>query len=255
MMKLIALVLCSVGVAGVALAAADTPSTHAERAAAACLLAHGRWPAGDESAAESGGTAGSVAELVARQRGRIAGDAALQRAVVDAAVRDAFGRAPNAEELSEIAPGGLTYAVLVQRHVARLATHPDEYAVVVDRAYRRTLDRAADPVEFDYWKQRPAVTFALLVGCLENWARRNSPGLTVTSGTPSISANGTCLATLRLSPGVAAEACAAIGLPALADRPLAAARGCHVVAPGAAEIASVGGVHFLAVGGESLRAD
>jgi hypothetical protein len=143
----------------------------------------------------------------------------------------------------------------VQRHIQRLGGNPVEYEQVMHRAYRLHLERDAYAVELDYWRARPALSFVLLAGCVENWARRNQPGLMATAGVPSVSVNSHYLAAVRLSSAVAAEARAAAGLPPPGDAALAAALGRHVVAPGAATIASVGGIHFAAAGGSALRQD
>ena len=86
-------------------------------------------------------------------------------------------------------------------------------------------------------------------GAMENWGQRNHPGLMVTSGTPSVTVNSRFLATLRLSRAVANEARAVIGLPVWSDVARLQNPDNHVVAVGAAGVASVGGIHFLAVGG------
>ena len=61
-------------------------------------------------------------------------------------------------------------------------------------------------MEIEYWKRQPALSYALLVGCIEDWARRNRPGLMATTGVASVSVNSAYLATIRLSPGVASPA-------------------------------------------------
>jgi hypothetical protein len=79
---------------------------------------------------------------------------------------------------------------------------------------------------------------------MEDWARRNQPGLMVTSGTPTISINCDYLATVRLSPKVAAEAREGAGLPPAGDG------GTHVIAAGAGAIVSGGRIHFAMAGAD-----
>jgi hypothetical protein len=64
--------------------------------------------------------------------------------------------------------------------------------------------------------------------------------------------NSAYLATVRLSPAVAAEARAAAGLVPTGDAALASATGRNLVAPGADRVASVGGIHFIAAGAANL---
>jgi hypothetical protein len=134
----------------------------------------------------------------------------------------------------------------MKRHVEWLAAHAQDYEATLHRAYRLLLQRDAYDVEIDYWKRQPAVPFALLVGCIDDWARRNQPGLTATTGVAAVSVNSEYLATVRLSPAIAAEAREAAGLGPDDE----AARGVdrHVVAAGAAHLVSVGGIHFTAAG-------
>ena len=91
--------------------------------------------------------------------------------------------------------------------------------------------------------------FALLAACIDDWARRNQPGLTVTSGPAAVNINSPYLVTVRLSPGLAEEVRAAAGF----ERPRNPALGYHVLAPGAGRVASVGGIHFVAAGAAGLR--
>ena len=224
-----------------ALAASPEP---AERIAASCVLALGRPPSSAELAQSTGAGALSVAELIARHRARIAGDPALRRAVADRACRDALGEPLPADEPGESSPEAVTYSELVQLRLAWLAAHPADYEAVIRRAYRFLLRRDPYPSEAEYWKQRPTLSYALLVACLEDWARRNQPGLMETSGVATVSVNSEFLTALRLSPEVAAEARAAIGLPAADTLP----PGHHLVAPGGAGVATAGGIHFAAAG-------
>ena len=192
-----------------------------------------------------------MADLISRHREALRRDAAAGRAVAVKAGQDAFGRAPSEIELVRLSDGEI-YAEIVYRHIQGLAASREEYERVVHRAYRLHLQRDAYTVELEYWRARPALSFVLLAGCVENWARRNQPGLMATAGVPSVSVNSPYLVTVRLSPAVTAEARASAGLARPGQPALAAALGRHIVAPGAGAVASVGGVHFAAAGAADL---
>lgn len=220
-----------------------------ERIATSFVLAQGRLATAAELAEWSAAGSASLPDLLARHRDLLKKTPAAQRTVVERASADAFGRAPTAAELSTGTSTALIYTELMQQHVAWLAQHPDDYRQVIERAYRSVVQRAAYDLEFNYWKPRATLPYLLLVGSIEHWGQRNAPGLMVTSGTPSVTVNSRFLATLRLSRAVANEARAVIGLPVWSDVARLQNPDNHVVAVGAAGVASVGGIHFLAVGG------
>lgn len=222
-----------------------------ERIAASFVLALGRTPTAVEIERWAKQEPLPLADLVARHRRQLQSDAATERAVIVKAGQDAFGRAPSEDHIKSLSGGG-TYADLMRRHLRWLAEHPAEYEHVVHRAYRVLLQRDAYSVEIDYWTRQPTLSFALLVGCIEDWARRNRPGLTATTGVATVSVNSAYLATVRLSPAVAAEARVAAGLVPAGDAALASAAGRTLVAPGADQVASVGGIHFTAAGAANL---
>ena len=231
-------------------AGAPAPSAEqTQRIAASFVLALGRAPSAGELAqwAEAGPL--PLTGLIARLRERLASDPAARRATVVRAGEDALGRTPAEDEIARWSDGARTYSELMQGQLAGLAAHPADYAAVVQRAYQFLLRRAPYPTEIDYWNHRPTLSYALLVACLENWARRNQPGLMETRGDATVSANSDFLAAILLSPAVAAEARAAVGLLPAGDAP---APGHHLVAPGAAGIVSAGGIHFAAAGSARL---
>ncbi len=235
--------------------ASAKPAEQQERLDASFLLAQGRLATAAEREAWAGDAETPFAELLAQQRERLRGDATAQNAVAVRAAADAFGTEALPAELGTVKPtAGETYAELVQRHLQWLATHPDVYRQVVDRAYRLAVGREAFPMEQDYWRERSTLSFAMLVGCVDSWARRNAPGLMATTGTASISINCCHLTTRRLSPAVAAEVRAASGLAPVGDAALALACGRNLIAPGAGEIVSIGGIHLIAVGRSELSA-
>lgn len=213
-----------------------------ERVTASFLLALGAMPT-VEDAARWAEEPAPLAELLARHRRQLEDDTARTLVLVAKARLDAFGETggttPTADELS----GGL-YVERVRRHLRWLTEHPADYTQVLHRAYSLVLRRDAYPLEIDYWNKRAPLPFALVAACVDDWARRNQPGLTVTSGVPAVSVNSGYLVAVRLSPPVAAEARAAVGL-----RPVTrTATGRHVIGPGADEVTSVGGIHFAAAG-------
>jgi hypothetical protein len=219
-----------------------------DRVAASFLLARGRMPAPAEAQAWAGSAGSPISELLARHRQAITGDERERQAVAAKAVVDAFGLGAGAEPAGRPASGP-TYLDLMRGHLEWLGSHAGDYARVVNRAYQRVLRREAYPQEIEYWSKRPVQSFALLAACVDDWARRNQPGLTVTSGPAAVNLNSPYLATVRLSPALAAEARAAAGF----ERPRNAALGLHVVAPGAARVAAVGGIHFAAAGAASVE--
>ncbi len=220
-----------------------------QRVAAAYVLALGRVPSAAEFAqcAEAGPL--PVAELITRLRGRLASDPAVKRAAVIKAAEDAFGETPTEEKITRWSDGTQTYTELMRRHIAWLTAHPRYFfhEQVVQHAYQFVLRRAPYPSEVKYWKKRGVLPYALLVACLENWARRNQPGLMETSGEATVSVNSEFLTAIWLSPAVAAEARAAAGLPA-------APPGHTVIAAGAAGIVTDGGMFLTAAGADNVAA-
>ncbi len=230
-------------------APAPAPSSEqTRRVAAAFVLALGRAPSGSELAQYGAAGPLPVPDLVARLREQLARDPAARRATVIKSAADAFGRAPTDDEIARWSGGGVrTYTELVQDHVAWLAAHPADYEAVLQRAYQFLLRRDPYPSEVGYWKKRPVLSCALLVACLENWARRNQPGLMETSGEATVSINSEFLLVVPLPPEIAAEARAAVGLPAPAP-------GHTLIAAGASGVVSSGGIHFVAAGAANIAA-
>ena len=226
--------------------AAPAPSAEqTQRIAAAYVLAFGRAPSAAELAQWSEQGPLSIADLIARHRERLASDPAARRAAVIKAGQDALGRTPAEDEIARWSEGAHTYSELMQRHLAWLAGHPADYAAIIRRAYQFLLRRNPYPSEVDYWKSRATLSYALLVACLENWDRRNQPGLMETSGEATVSVNSVFLITIPLSPAVAAEARAAAGLSA-------APAGYNLVAPRADAVVTSGGMFFAAAGSADL---
>jgi hypothetical protein len=216
--------------------AAPEPS---ERQLAAHVLAFGVAPESPEPAPARA----TIASLLEQHRTRLQADGAARAAVRQRAWRDAFGRDPRADELRETPSPALTYAEWMQRHVTRLGSDAAANLETLRRAYLAVVRREPYPEEIGYWRPEGALPFVVLVACLEDWARRNQPGLMVTAGEPTISPQSRLVRTHALSPAVAAEARAAGGLAA-AD-PAAPRR---ILVAGADRIVAQGGVHLLVVG-------
>jgi hypothetical protein len=228
--------------------AAGAQAAADDRVAASFLLARGRMPTPAETQAWADSASAAVAHLLARHRQAISGDERERQTVAAKASVDALGVQPGAGTPGG-ANAGAIYLELVRGHLERLGSHADEYAGVVRRAYRRVLRRDAYSQEIEYWSKHPVHSFALLAACVDDWARRNQPGLTVTSGPAAVNVNSPWLATVRLSPALAAEVRVAAGF----ERPRSPSLGHHVVAPGAGQVASVGGIHFAAAGAADLK--
>ena len=223
-----------------------------ERIGASFVLALGRAPSAGETDLWSKQGPLPVADLVARHQQQLQSDAGMTRATVVKACADAFGREPTEREIDTWSGGNRTYTELMKQHIQWLGAHTEEYRQVMERAYQLVMRRPAYSVELDYWNDQPTLSFVLLVGCIEDWARRNAPGLMATTGTPTVSVNSRYLTTCRLSPAIAAEARAATGLVPAGDANLATAAGRHLVAVGAGSIVTSGHIHFVAAGGANL---
>lgn len=216
-----------------------------ERFAAAHLLAFGVLPGSTANLSRPA----SLAEQIEAHQAALQADASARAGVAQRAWCDAYGRPPAATEMARAAPAGAwTYGALLARHVATLRTDAAVRTAVVHRAYQTVVSRDAYPEELAYWQRYDALPFVLLVGCVEDWARRNQPGLMSTTGVPTISPNSVHLATLRVSPAVAVEVRAALG-PAPSAPPFVP----RLLAVGGTQVDTRAGMHLLVVGREPLR--
>jgi hypothetical protein len=224
-----------------------------QRVAASYLITYGRTPTEGEIA-KSGGADGvtpPMEELLQRRVAELKADGALETSILARGFFDALGREATAEENRAWTGKVFTYSEVVSQLLERLRQQPQEYRQVQDRAYRFLLGRAPYDLENAYWEKHDTLPYYLLLACLDNWARRNQPGLMVTSGVPTISINSRYLSTAQLSHADAGELRAAAGLPAgpvLNSHFSGAAFGRNIVAPGAGEIASAGRISFVAAG-------
>lgn len=228
-------------------------SPQTERTAAAYLIALGRAPSASELDRWSNQEKLTVGKLVAQLAQNLSQDAAQQHAVRAKAFKDAYGRTPSDTELAASAKSGATtYSALMQHHLDQLAQNRDAYEDVLDRAYQLVVQRGVYPEEIAYWKKHDTLSFALLVGCVEDWARRNQPGLMVTAGTPTVSINSGFLTTVRVSRPIAEEARAAIGLPGANTDYYSYGSSRTVIASGAGNLVAGGPIHFVASGADNL---
>ena len=223
-----------------------------ERVAASFLLARGRaaTPAELEQWKQGGDL--PITDLLKRHGEQLAGDAKARQAVLAKAAVDSTGEPAGEAKAAQGNDSGAVYFHQVAKHVDALSKDASRYEAVIKRAYNDVLQRAPFPEEITYWKNKGTVPYVLMIAGIDNWGRRNAPGLMVTTGEAAISHNSELLSTVRLSPGIAEEARAAVGLPVQGERSVAYIKGRNVIYPGAAEVVAVGGTHFVAAGAETF---
>lgn len=226
----------------VGLVTAVSASVQDERVAASFLLALGRTPTTAEAATWSRSGERSVDQLMAVHAAKLREDPSARIPVFRRAFLDTFGRAPTAAEAASATEHGFVYTEWMNQNLQVLAIDADRYAEVIQRAYKFVINRDAYDEEIAYWREHGTLTYAMLVGCVEDWARRNQPGLMVTAGDPVISINCEFLSVARLSPAVAAEARAAAALPNTDTD------GGNLLAVGSAAVRTSGKMHFAAAG-------
>lgn len=141
-------------------------------------------------------------------------------------------------DIDEASANDDLFATQVAAQLGALAEDSAAYQQVLQRAYRYVVGRDVYEEEIAYWDNYATLPYALLVGCIEDWARRNQPGLMNTAGTPTVSVNCELLVTTRLDPAFAEHVAKWLELPAATP----------VLAPGAAELQSSGGIRFLVTG-------
>ncbi len=222
-------------------------SLQATRLAASTLTAFGRLPTSTESASAALQT-GSISDLLHRHRESLRTDATLRSDTLAQSWQDALGRPPTAEEQRLHIDEARTYQEWMEQHSRWLAAHPEETTALLHKAYQKLFKRDAYAEEIVYWKKHDGLPYVLLLACLENWARRNQPGLMVTSGTATATYHSQYLTAVQLTPGLAAEMRAAAGQPALLDTAAPYANGRSILLPGAQSIVSAGHICFVAAG-------
>jgi len=227
--------------AGVSCATA-TASVQSERVDASFVLALGRAPYPAEAATWTQAGERPVSALLAAHAENLRDNPAARGPVFGRAFVDTFGREPTAAEAGPAAEHAFTYTDWMEQNLAALAGDSDRYAAVIQRAYKFVINRDAYDEEIAYWRERGTLPYLMLVACVEDWARRNQPGLMVTAGDPVVSINCEFLATARLSPAVAAEAREAAGIAA------SDTDGGNLLAVGAGAVRTSGRMHFAAAG-------
>lgn len=216
--------------------AADA-TVNAERTSLGHVIAFGR------PAAIAAASPDSLATQLERHRAELQHHATARERNARAAWFDAFGRAPSTAELQAEAALPLIYTERMERHLARLRAEPAEYRAVLHRAYRLVVHREAYAEEFDYWRPHGVHSFVVLVACIEDWARRNRPGLMVTAGIPSVPARSRLVTIIPVTPALAAEATTIPANDSPARDPAT-----RVLAAGAGGIRTAGGMHLAIVG-------
>jgi hypothetical protein len=186
-----------------------------------------------------------LGELVSALQQQLAADHSATAAVEAKARRDAFG--PTTASETAGANPVRSYAECMRRNVEELASSPQRYEAVIRAAYPVVIHRDAYPEELAYWKKHGVVPYTLLLAAIENWARRNQPGLMVTAGAPTVSINSAYLTTVRVSPAAAAEVRSLLGRPATAADKAEANRG-HLLAAGGDALETDGAMYFVAAG-------
>jgi hypothetical protein len=245
---LLALPLCALFTSTSSTAASNDQQL--QKSVAAYMLAFGKLPDSELPATETR----SIAALIEEHRQSLKTNVeALRRTIVKSYV-DALGRTPTEAETVEAAKQPAIYAEILAARLKALGGNPAEYQQMLNRAYRFVLRRDIYPTELPYWKNRDTVSFAIVVACLETWARRNQPGLMETSGEATVSVNCAFLSTQRVSQAVAIEAFTALGLPYKIDSEGAnpSAFGRNIVTVGAHGAISAGNICFVAVGAPVL---
>lgn len=240
------LVAAFVAVAGSCLgttAPAGSAEVPDESAVPVYMLVLGRRPSPAEAA---GSGRGDAAEQVAALKQRLVNDPAEAAAVARRASRDAMGRPAHADEIAAVRDRPQTYSELMQGHVAVLAARPDEHVEMIRRAYPLVVGRTAYPEEIEYWRKGGPLPFVLVVACLDNWARRNQPGLMVTGGVPTVARHCSYLETARVRSSSVTTLRAAVSLEA------AAVASGGVLAAGGSRLQTDGGMALVAVGNDRL---
>jgi hypothetical protein len=226
-------------------------SDASERIQVSFMLAHGRPPSPAELTQWSTASLASVTDLLNRHRMELRNDPGAHQAVLRRAYQDTFGQSATTRAFTG-EPDVVLYHEWVTRHLQLLAQEPAAYAAVIQRAYQLVLGREAYDLEVAYWNRQSPLSFALLVGCVEDWARRNQPGLMVTGGTATVSTSSEYLITLRVSPAVAAEVRAALGNTPVEETEFTPAWGRNLLAPSGAAVITRGSVYMVAAGGDGL---
>lgn len=113
----------------------------------------------------------------------------------------------------------------MKNHVQWLGGNPSEYEKVIMNSYQFGLSRPPSLSEIAYWKRQGIISYAMLVGCHEEWkkkihqARKKHPVRQKTLPAPVL------LAIVPHSAGITSEARTASGLTSSAGSNMVAVGG------------------------------
>ncbi|NCI52020.1 hypothetical protein GWC95_19000 [Sediminibacterium roseum] len=230
--------------------AQDATQLRRERIQAAYMLAFGRAPQdGEISYWQGRNESNSIADLLRSHKTYIGQDVTTRTAAIRRAYIDAIGRNPSADEIKYWSAYNQTYTELMKNHVQWLSSNPSEYEKVIKNSYQFVLNRQPSSAEITYWKGQGVLSYAMLVGCHEDWKKKNPPSAQKTSGKTEISSSSGYLSVVALSAGIAAEARIATGLTSSPGSNMVAAGGGNMVAAGGGNMVAAGGGNMVAAGG------
>lgn len=231
--------------------AQDARQLKRERIQASYMLAFGRAPQESEITYWQGrNDANTIEQMVNLHKDYFKSNRAANNEVIAKAYLDALGRNPIQSELDYWAKGSNSYVELMKNHISWLSGNPAEYEKVIKRSYSFVLGRQPDAGEISYWRGQGVFSYVLLVGCHEDWKRRNNnnSGAKKTSGASQIPASPTYVALVPVSAQVATEARSFAGLVAAGAGNLVAAGGGNLVAAGGGNLVAAGGGNLVAAG-------
>jgi len=223
-----------------------------ERIQSSYMLALGRAPSESEITYWQGrADAKTISDFVANHKTYIGQDAGTRRAVIIKAYNDALGRNPTAAEIDYWSKYNQTYVELMKAHVQWLAGNPAEYEKVISRSYQFELGRQPAAAEIAYWKTQGVLSYLILVGCHEDWKRRNNNNGSApkTSGASTIASGSSLVIQVPISATVAQEAHVLSGLLSTNGGNVIAAGGGNVIAAGGGNVIAAGGGNVIAAGG------
>lgn len=177
-----------------------------ERVQASYVLAFGRAASEDEIKYWVGQNPKSVSELVSRHKQYLKQEAGTQTNTIKRSYVDALGRNPKDAEIKHWAAGNDSYTELMQKHIDWLGGNPAEQEAVIKRSYQLVFGRQPKPAELKYWQGQGVLSYAVLVGCHEDFKRANSATTEKVSGSATLSPNSKYLTTVTVSTSIASEA-------------------------------------------------
>lgn len=230
--------------------AQDANQLRSERIQASYMLAFGRAPQSTEITYWQGrNESNSIADLLRNHKTYLGQDANTRTATIRRAYIDAMGRNPSADEIKYWSAYNQTYTELMKNHVQWLGGNPAEYEKVIKASYQFVLNRQPSAAEVGYWKGQGTYSYAMLVGCHEDWKKKNPPTAQKTSGRAELSTSSSYLSLVPLSAAIAIEARNSVGLVAAGGGNMVAAGGGNLVAAGGGNIVAAGGGNMVAAGG------